>query len=224
MSGQGKVPVPPRNPAGRLPDPKQKPGPEPEQFHAGGPRHMNALPHPGPEQWATHRLVSIAARLTERRLNRQLARLKLTKGGLDALEAVAELQPATATDVASMLCVSRQSLGKVLRRLQELGFLAKERARDGRSANIRLTEAGQAALSTAEGLVQALPEADADAEFRRQLEQHITQLRNTEHSSLPRSGTRGRRPGSLGFTRTSQAHTPMNQEHTNDHNKPHDRT
>jgi DNA-binding MarR family transcriptional regulator len=158
---------------------------------------MNA-PAPTPEQWATHRLVSIAARLSERRLNRQLARLKLTKAALDALEAVAELEPTTASDVAELLCVSRQSLGKVLRRLQGMGFLTKERAKDGRSADIHLTEAGQATLSTAEELVHALPEAEADTEFRRQLEQHITQLRATEHTTLPRRNTRGRRTGSRG--------------------------
>ncbi len=145
---------------------------------------MKASPRWEPEQWATHRLVSIAARLTERQLNRKLARLRLTKGALDALEAVAELEPTTASDVATLLCVSRQSLGKVLRRLHELGFLTKEPARDGRSATIRLTDSGRAALSTAEDLVQASPEAEAELEFRRQLEQHIIQLRNTEHTPL----------------------------------------
>ncbi|MDP9998397.1 MarR family winged helix-turn-helix transcriptional regulator [Pseudarthrobacter sulfonivorans] len=158
---------------------------------------MNALPHPGPEQWATHRLVSIAARLTERRLNRQLARLKLTTGALDALEAVAELQPATTTDLAALLCVSRQSLGKVLQRLQGLGLLTKEPAKDGRSTNIRLTDAGRSALSTAEDLVQALPEAEAETEFRRHLEQHITELRKTEHTPLPRRDATPGRP--LGY-------------------------
>ncbi|MBT2566309.1 winged helix DNA-binding protein [Arthrobacter sp. ISL-85] len=201
MSGQNKVPKPPRRPAGRPPDP------DPES-PAGGPTDLNALQQPGPEQWATHRLITITARLTERRLNRQLAHLKLTSSGVDALEVVAELDTTTLTELAELLCVSSQSLGKVIHRLQGLGFLTKERARDGRSANIRLTETGRAALSTAEDLVRALPEAEADAEFRRQLEHHITRLRNTEHTPLPR---------------TSQARTPMNKERTHGYNKPHDR-
>jgi len=171
---------------------------------------MNASAKAGPEQWATHRLVSIVARLTERRLNRQLARLKLTQGALDALEAVAELEPATASDVAELLCVSRQSLGKVLRRLHGLGYLAKEPAADARSANIRLTEAGRAVLSTAEDLVESLPDAEADTDFRRQLEQHIRQLRKTEHSPLPRRrAALSRHQDSAGFTPQNITHSSL---------------
>jgi DNA-binding MarR family transcriptional regulator len=144
--------------------------------------------------------VSIAARLSERRLNRQLARLKLTKSGLDALEAVAELEPTTVTDLAALLCVSSQSLGKVLRRLQNLGFLTKERGRDGRTADIRLTPEGRDVLSRAEDLVRAGTKAEDEALFRQQLEQHITELRKTEHTPLPRAGTRARHPGSRGLS------------------------
>jgi DNA-binding MarR family transcriptional regulator len=151
-----------------------------------------------------HRLLGIVARLTERRLNRQLARLKLTKGGVETLEAVAELEPAMASDVADLLCVSKQSLGKVLRRLHGLGYLTKEPGTDGRSANLRLTEAGRTALSTAEDLVAAIPQSVADAEFRRQLEQHITQLRNTEHTPLPR------RRAAQSHHRRSLGPTPQN--------------
>jgi DNA-binding MarR family transcriptional regulator len=171
-----------------------------------------ARPRPRPEQWATHRLVSVAARITERRLNRQLSRLKLTNSALDALEAVAELEPTTASDIAELLCVSRQSLGKVLKRLHGLEFLTKEPAKDARSANIRITEAGRAALSTAEDLVQALPETEADAEFRYQLEQHITQLSNTEPPPPPRrSGTLGHHPGSKGLPPRDITSTSLNE-------------
>jgi DNA-binding MarR family transcriptional regulator len=165
---------------------------------------MSASVPAGPERWATHRLLGIVARLTERRLNRQLARLRLTKGGLEALEAVAELEPATASDVADLLCVSKQSLGKVLHRLRGLGYLAKEPAIDGRSANLRLTEAGRTALSTAEDLIAAIPESVADAEFRHQLEHHITQLRNMEHIPLPR------RRAAQGHHRRSSGFAPQN--------------
>lgn len=53
MSGQDRVPKPPRTPTGRPLDPDQQP--------VGGPRHMKSGPVPGPDQWATYRLVSVAA-------------------------------------------------------------------------------------------------------------------------------------------------------------------
>ncbi|WP_373462222.1 MULTISPECIES: MarR family transcriptional regulator [Micrococcaceae] len=181
MSARDRATKPPRGPAGRPQDPDQ------QLPVAGGPR-LKSEPGPVPDQWATHRLVSIAARLYERRLNRRLARLGLTTGSLDALDAAASLEPATASDLADMLCVSRQSLGKVLRRLQKLGFLTREPGRDGRSADVRLTRAGREVLSAAEELVRNGPEAAAtdEALFRRQLEQHIGYLRNAEQSTLTR--------------------------------------
>lgn len=98
------------------------------------------------------------------------------------MEAVAELQPATATDVAALLCVTRQSLAKVLRRLQSMGFMTKEPGRDGRSAYLKLTREGRDVLSAAGNLIQEGTgnESEDDHEFRHQLEQHIRQLRNTE--------------------------------------------
>lgn len=177
MSGQDRVPKPPRNPMGRPLDPDQKP--------EGGPRHMKSRPVPGPDQWATYRLVSVAARLNDRRLNRRLARLGLTTGSLDALETAAELEPTTVTDLAELLCVSRQSMGKVLRRLQSLGFLKKEPARDGRSADICLTQQGRDVLSAAENLIREETASDSSSEklLRRQLEEHIRHLRNAEGST-----------------------------------------
>lgn len=169
-------------------------------------------PRPGPQQWATHRLVSIAARLYERRINRRLARLKLTTSALDALEAVAELEPATATDVAAMLYVSRQSLGKVLRRLQSLGYLSKERGRDGRSAYLHLTEEGRAALSAAENLIgEETSEATGtdfaeEVLFRQQLEQQIRHLRNAESGTATRHRTRERQARTVSSFRHGQEH------------------
>jgi DNA-binding MarR family transcriptional regulator len=149
---------------------------------------MASLPSQVPDQWATHRLVTIAARLNERRLNRRLAQLGLTTSALDALESAAELEPTTVTDLAALLCVSSQSLGKLLRRLQNLGFLTKERGRDGRTADIRLTPEGRDVLARAEDLVGAGTKAEAadEALFRQQLEQHIRRLRDAElPTSLP---------------------------------------
>ncbi|WP_159829004.1 MarR family winged helix-turn-helix transcriptional regulator [Arthrobacter sp. 9AX] len=149
---------------------------------------MKPAPGAVPERWATHRLVSIAARLDERRLNRRLARLGLTTGSLDALETAAEREPTTATDLAETLCVSRQSLGKVLSRLQSLGLLTKVAGRDGRSADIHLTSKGRDILATAENLIRDGIESGAADEglFRRHLEQHILRLRNAEQGATTR--------------------------------------
>ncbi|QSZ51301.1 MarR family transcriptional regulator [Arthrobacter sp. D5-1] len=172
---------------------------------------MKARPGPFPDQWATYRLVSVAARLNERRLNRRLARLGLTTGSLDALETAAELEPTTAADLAAILCVSRQSLGKVVRRLQSLGLLIKEPARDGRSADIRLTGKGRNVLSAAEALVREgeQTEAEDEALFRHQLEQHIRHLRNTEPSGFVPHGPRQRRSATSSNSTNTQDPTQV---------------
>jgi len=149
---------------------------------------MALVPDPVPE-WATHRLVTIAARLSERRLNRRLARLGLTISALDALETAAELEPTTVTELSALLCVSGQSLGKVVHRLQNLGLLTRERGRDGRTADIRLTATGRDVLATAEDLVQAgtKTQAEDEALFRRELEEHIRRLGDAEPPSFRRT-------------------------------------
>jgi DNA-binding MarR family transcriptional regulator len=203
--------VPPRKQSRRHPDPDQRP-------LRGRPRHMASLPSPVPDQWATHRLVTIAARLNERRLNRRLAQLGLTTSALDALESAAELEPTTVTDLAALLCVSSQSLGKLLRRLQNLGFLTKERGRDGRTADIRLTPKGRDVLRTAEDLVQAgtTAEDENDALFRQQLEEHIRRLRNAEPATSRQAGP-DRRAGAN--PRARHTHEPAPHDQPSTHHK-----
>jgi DNA-binding MarR family transcriptional regulator len=133
----------------------------------------------GPERWPTHRLLSIAARLDELRINRNLTHLGLTKGSLDVLEAVADLEPVSVSDLAALLCVSKQSLGRVVRRLQGLGFLSRERSDDRRYTDVRLTPGGRKVLATAETLVQGLKQGrpDTDSALRLDLERYIRDLR-----------------------------------------------
>jgi DNA-binding MarR family transcriptional regulator len=140
---------------------------------------MSLVHSAGPEPWPTHRLLSIAARLDELRINRNLTHLGLTKGSLDVLESVAELEPVTVSDLATLLCVSKQSLGRVVRRLQGLGFLSRERAGDRRYTDIRLTQNGRKVLAAAETLVQRLTQGGPDTEsaLRVDLERYIRDLR-----------------------------------------------
>jgi DNA-binding MarR family transcriptional regulator len=173
--------------------------------------------------------VTIAARLNERRLNRRLARLGLTTSALDALESAAELEPTTVTDLAALLCVSSQSLGKLLSRLQNLGLLTRERGRDGRTADIRLTPKGREVLATAEDLVQAATKAETDDEalFRRQLEEHIRRLRDAELPTPRRTGPQPRSRADPGVRRTHEpaphAQAPTHhkkREKLHDYNEP----
>jgi DNA-binding MarR family transcriptional regulator len=136
-------------------------------------------------------LLSTAARLDERRINRQLAGLRLTKSSFDALDCVEELGPATQNCLADGLGITAQSLGKILDRLKDLGFLTKERGSgDGRRRSIRLTQRGRSVLRTAEELVRGLPRPEREAELslRQHLEQHIGHLREPLQSQPRAAG------------------------------------
>lgn len=121
--------------------------------------------------WPTYRILCVTARLEELRINRRLGHLHQTMGSLEALESVANLGTATTSDLAALMSVSKQSLGKVLHRLEGLGLLRKERGRDARSTNITLTPRGQAVMATAEKILDAMehPDTGEDAALRRSL-------------------------------------------------------
>ncbi|MEK0153935.1 MarR family winged helix-turn-helix transcriptional regulator [Arthrobacter oryzae] len=117
--------------------------------------------------------------MDERRINRRLVGLGLTKSSFDALDCVEELGPATQNCLADELGITAQSLGKILDRLRDLGLLTKERgAGDGRSRSVRLTPRGRSVLRTAEELVRGLPRPELETEMglRQHLEQHIAHL------------------------------------------------
>jgi DNA-binding MarR family transcriptional regulator len=124
----------------------------------------------------------MAARLDERRINRTITHLGLTKGSLEALETISELHSAKASDLAAVLCVSPQSMGKVVQRLQSLGLLMKRCGRDGRTASIELTQHGVDVLCAAEDLLQDLaqPPIDTDPDFRSSLADRVGVLKSLE--------------------------------------------
>lgn len=132
-----------------------------------------------PLPWPTHRILGATARLEELRINRRLAHLHLTQGSLEALESVADLEPAKISDLAALMSVSKQSLGKVLRRLQSLALLSKERGSDARSTSITLTPRGRTVLAAAEKLLDAMeqPGTGDDAALRHTLQQHLNDLK-----------------------------------------------
>jgi hypothetical protein len=130
----------------------------------------------GPESWPTHRLLSIAARLDELRINRNLTHRGLTKGSLDLLESVAELEPLTVSDLATLLCVRKQSLGRWPAAFRDLGSWAGNAAATG-DIRTRVTHQGRKVLTTAEALVQRLTQNKSDIEPALHLERYIRDLR-----------------------------------------------
>jgi DNA-binding MarR family transcriptional regulator len=148
---------------------------------------MAAVHRSEPDEWPTCRLLGMAARLDERRINRTIGHLGLTKGSLEALETIAQLHATKASDLAALLCVSPQSMGKVVQRLQSLGLLTKQRGRDGRTASIELTQDGVDALGAAEHLIEELaqPRTDTDPDFRSNLAHRVGDLKSLETGKLP---------------------------------------
>ena len=151
---------------------------------------MAADHHTDSDGWPTRRLVGMAARLDERRINRTIAHLGLTKGSLETLETIAELRTAKSSELAALLCVSAQSMGKVVRRLESLGLLTKRRGIDGRTASIELTQHGVDVMGAAVALVQGLaqPLTDTDPAFRRSLAYRVNDLRSREMERAPPPG------------------------------------
>ena len=148
---------------------------------------MAADHHTDPEGWPTARLFGMAARLDERRINRTITHLGLTKGSLEALETIAELHTAKSSELAALLCVSAQSMGKVVRRLESLGLLTKRRGIDGRTASIELTQHGVDVMGAAAELLQGLaqPRTDTDPLFRSNLAYRVSDLRSLEIERAP---------------------------------------
>ena len=156
---------------------------------------MAADHHTDSEGWPTVRLLGLAARLDERRINRTIAHLGLTKGSLEALETIAELHTVKSSELAALLCVSAQSMGKVVQRLESRGLLTKRRGVDGRTASIELTQHGADVMAAAADLLQGLarPRTDTDPAFRRNLAYRISDLRSLEMERAPPPAT-GRGP------------------------------
>ena len=143
--------------------------------------------HTDSEGWPTVRLLGLAARLDERRINRTITHLGLTKGSLEALETIAELRTVKSSELAALLCVSAQSMGKVVQRLESRGLLTKRRGVDGRTASIELTQHGLVVMGAASDLLQGLaqPRTDTDPAFRRNLAHRVNDLRSLEMERAP---------------------------------------
>jgi MarR family transcriptional regulator, organic hydroperoxide resistance regulator len=113
---------------------------------------------PDSRQWRTDQLLSMAARVVERRKDNALAALGLTHAGVIALQGLAA-GPLNQEQLARRIAVQSQTLGRVLGRLEDSGLVTRTRdSRDRRQFSVALTEAGSAALDTAHQIERdALP-------------------------------------------------------------------
>lgn len=111
------------------------------------------------KKWRTDQLLSMAARVVERRKDQALAALGLTHAAVIALQGLAG-GPLNQEQLARRIAVQSQSLGKVLGRLEESGLVTRTRdQRDRRQFSVALTTSGSAALATAHQIERdALPE------------------------------------------------------------------
>lgn len=102
-----------------------------------------------PDARKSYRLLTVAARLVQRRQDDALAPLGLTRAAVIALEGLAS-GPLNQEQLAAVIHVQSQTLGRVLTRLEGSGHITRARhAADRRQFKVELTEAGRAALVAA---------------------------------------------------------------------------
>lgn len=116
------------------------------------------VPHPDADQWGPHQLLSMAARLVQRRQDQALAELGLTHAAVIALQGLLD-GPLNQEQLAADIKVRSQSIGRVLSRLEGAGLVARESSSlDRRHNEVSITEAGRQALEAARKAEQeALP-------------------------------------------------------------------
>ena len=116
------------------------------------------VPNPDAEQWGPHQLLSMAARLVQRRQDQALAELGLTHAAVIALQGLLD-GPLNQEELAAAIKVRSQSIGRVLSRLEGAGLVVREsRSQDRRHNEVSITEAGRQALEAARKAEQdALP-------------------------------------------------------------------
>ena len=102
-----------------------------------------------PDARNSYRLITLAARLVQRRQDDALAHLGLTRAAVIALEGLAS-GPLNQEQLADAIRVQSQTLGRILTRLEATGHITRTRqASDRRQLKVELTEAGLAALEAA---------------------------------------------------------------------------
>ena len=121
-------------------------------------------------------LLTTAARLVQRRFDDALAPLGLTRAAVIALKAMSH-RPMNQEQLAAVVRVQSQTLGRVLSRLETGGLVTRTRdPHDRRKFKVEITDAGEAALKAAREAESAAFPSDFDGweTLREQLSRFIS--------------------------------------------------
>ena len=125
---------------------------------------------PDMDRWPTGRLLSTAARLVEHSWNEKLGAIGLTHAGVIAMEVLSVNGPMTQAQLAQLVRVQAQTMGKTLSRLEAHGHISRERSTsDRRSHVVDLTDRGRDAVVAAADMERSvLAAASIDPDVLRQ--------------------------------------------------------
>lgn len=140
---------------------------------------------PDMERWPTGRLLSTAARLVEHSWNEKLGAIGLTHAGVIAIEVLAANGPMTQAQLAQLVRVQAQTMGKTLSRLESHGHIARVRSStDRRSQVVSLTDQGREAVAAAVDMERTvLAAASIDPDILRQELQSVVRELASRYSS-----------------------------------------
>jgi DNA-binding MarR family transcriptional regulator len=140
---------------------------------------------PDMDRWPTGRLLSTAARLVEHSWNEKLGAIGLTHAGVIAMEVLSANGPMTQAQLAQLVRVQAQTMGKTLSRLEAHGHISRERSTsDRRSHVVTLTDRGREAVGAAADMERAvLAAASIDPDVLRQELQAVVRELATRISS-----------------------------------------
>lgn len=129
--------------------------------------------------WSTGRLLTTAARLVEQSWNQRLAELDVTHAGFTALAVLAAYGPLRQAQLAELVHVQAQTIGKTLNRLEAKGHIERTRGDDDRrSQTVRITKKGLETLEKGRDIERTLvsDEALLSPELRSHLRAAIEEL------------------------------------------------
>jgi DNA-binding MarR family transcriptional regulator len=162
-----------------------------------------------PDARNSYRLLTVAARMVQRRQDDALAPLGLTRAAVIALEGLAP-GPLNQEQLAAVVHVQSQTLGRVLTRLESTGHISRKRqASDRREFKVELTEAGRAALEAARRAeVNAYPN-DAGISWRVLCEELAKFISSVPAAEPDSGGEPGEKGGHRTFRRLGKRGTNL---------------
>ena len=154
---------------------------------------------PDLEQWPTGRLLTTAARLVEHAWNERLVTLGVTHAGVIALGVLESQGPMTQANLAQIVRVQAQTMGKTLSRLETRGHVSRTRNDlDRRSHMVSITDAGRGVLAQSKDIERTLVTGEGliSDELRNHLQSVIRELGAPRWTSTvpTASGTDGSLP------------------------------